>query len=190
MSEFISFSDHDPGGKVRLDVPDHVVSEAIYSPCRQYRYILHRRWGLGEPDRALMFLMLNPSTATEDVDDPTVRKCRNYANRWGYRHLIVGNIMAYRATDPGRLRAIDDPIGPDNHQYLRETIIAYQPLVICAWGCPPQQLVHVEHLTIDLLRELGVQPCVLRLNTAGSPGHPLYLAMDTTPQPWPIDELA
>jgi hypothetical protein len=173
--------DHDAGGKVRLTVPDHVISEAIYSPCRQYRYILHRRWESDRPDRSLMFLMLNPSTATEEMDDPTVRKCRHYAMRWGYNHLIVGNLMAYRATDPILLRGIDDPIGPDNYQHLRDAIETYAPMLICAWGCLPGRLLHVESPVRDLLRELVVQPQALRLNAAGSPGHPLYVAMDVVP---------
>jgi hypothetical protein len=163
-----------------------VVSEAVYSPCQQYRYILHRRWEIGEPDRSVMFVMLNPSTATAETDDPTVRKCRQYAMRWGFNHLIVGNIMAYRATDPMLLRGIDDPIGPDNLPHLRTAIETYEPMVICAWGCQPRRLTHVAPLTLALLRELEVQPHALRLNIGGEPGHPLYVALDTEPLPWDI----
>ena len=188
MIDLILFEgdDHDAGGKVRLTLPDHVISEAIYSPCRKYRYILHRRWEPDRPDRSVMFLMLNPSTATEDVDDPTVRKCRHYAMRWGYNHLIVGNIMAYRVTDPILLRGIDDPIGPDNHQHLRDAIETYEPRLICAWGCLPRRLVAVERTILDLLRDLEVRAEALRLNAAGSPGHPLYVAMDVEPVSYQI----
>lgn len=174
-------SDHDPGGKTRLIVPDNVISEAIYSPCRQYRYILHRRWETA-PDRSVMFVMLNPSTATEDTDDPTVRKCRLYAMRWGYNHLIVGNIMAYRCTVPALLRGIEDPVGPDNSKHLLTAIEQYSPTIVCAWGCTPQRLVHVERMTLDILRGLPVY--ALRLNRGGEPGHPLYLALDAEPQRW------
>ena len=66
--------DHDAGGKVRLQMPETVISEAVYSDCRQYRYILHRRWEPNTPDRSLMFIMLNPSTATEEVDDSVPEK--------------------------------------------------------------------------------------------------------------------
>jgi hypothetical protein len=180
----ISFDgDHDAGGKVRLAMPDHVVSQAVYSPCRHYRYMLHRRWEHAS-DRSIMFVMLNPSTATEDVDDPTVRKCRSYASRWGYNHLIIGNIMAYRATDPGMLRRVSDPIGPENHQHLRHAIGTYQPMLICAWGSLPKRLMHAETAVIALLREVAVTPYALRMNASGSPGHPLYLAMHTTPTAW------
>lgn len=174
--------DHDAGGKIRLALPDDVISEAIYSPCRQYRYVLHRRWG--EADRAIMFIMLNPSTATEQVDDPTVRKCRTYASRWGYNHLIVGNIMAYRATDPGQLSRIYDPVGPENHQILSKIFTFYQPMLICAWGRVTRKLAHAETAMCALLRDLHAQPHALRVNANGSPGHPLYLSLDAKPVPW------
>ena len=185
MDEIISFDDHDAGGKVRLTLPNEVISEAIYSPCRQYRYILHRRWS-DQPDRSVMFLMLNPSTATEGIDDPTVRKCRGYALRWGYNHLIVGNLMAYRATEPMLLRGVDDPVGPDNLAHLRAAIETYAPTLVCAWGCLPRRLTHVAPRTMAMLRELNVQPHVLHLNAGGEPGHPLYLSLDTVSRPWDI----
>lgn len=178
--------DHDAGGKVRLPMPETVISEAIYSDCREYRYILHRRWEPDAPDRSLMFIMLNPSTATEEVDDPTVRKCRVYAMLWGYNHLIIGNVMAYRATVPALLRDVADPVGPDNLSHLRQAIETYVPVVVCAWGCLPRRLVHVGRSVLILLRQLGVQPRVLRLNAGGEPGHPLYLGLDTEPYIWTV----
>lgn len=186
MDEIMFFDDHDAGGKVRLALPDEVMSEAIYSPCRQYRYILHRRWESYRPDRSVMFIMLNPSTATEGIDDPTVRKCRSYAMRWGYNHLIVGNLMAYRATEPMLLRGLADPVGPDNLAHLRDAIETYAPTLICAWGCLPRRLTHVAPRTVAMLRDLTVQPYVLRLNIGGEPGHPLYLSLSDTPMPWDI----
>jgi hypothetical protein len=180
------FEDHDAGGKIRLSMPDDVISTAAYSECRQYRYLLRRRWAPDQPDRSLMFIMLNPSTATEDVDDPTVRKCRVYATRWGYNHLIIGNVMGYRATVPALLRDVDDPIGTDNLSHLRSAIQTYMPTVVCAWGCLPQRLIHCGAMVVDLLRELSVQPRVLRLNAGGEPGHPLYLGLDSELQLWNI----
>lgn len=183
MTDPISFEgDHDAGGKIRLAMPDHIISEAVYSSCRQYRYILHRRWD--DADRTVMFIMLNPSTATEDFDDPTVRKCRTYASRWGYNHLIIGNIMAYRATDPGALGRIYDPIGPENHQILSTTIAFYRPMLICAWGRVARKFAHAETAMCDLLRKLHAVSHALRVNKNGSPGHPLYLPLDATPIPW------
>lgn len=187
IDDLIIFDDdHDPGGKVHLAMPDDVISDAVYSNCHQYRYILHRRWQPERRDHSIMFIMLNPSTATEQVDDPTVRKCRNYAIRWGYNHLIVGNLMAYRATDPSLLRGVGDPIGPETLQHLRQAIETYVPTIVCAWGCLPGRLRHVETPVLDLLRQMHVQPFVLRLNSGGSPAHPLYLPMHTDPIEWGI----
>jgi len=177
--------DHDPGGKVRIVVPAEVHSEAIYSPCRQYRYLLQRRWEQ-QPDRSLLFIMMNLSTATEDVDDPTVRKCRHYAMRWGYNHLIVGNVMAYRATNPRLLCDIADPVGPDNLGHLRQAILAYVPLIVCAWGRLPRRLPGPEHSMLQLLYDLKSQLHVLRLNSSGGPWHPLYLPMKSTPILWKL----
>ena len=193
MKDLIWFDeplDHDAGGKVRATLPSHVISEAIYSPCRQYRYLLHRRWEPDQPDRSIMFIMANPSTATEEVDDPTVRKCRFYAMRWDYNHMIVGNVMAYRATDPSLLRGVEDPVGPENIKHLRDAIAAYTPMIVCAWGSIPARLVGVDRSVQQMLRELEVKPHILRLNSSGTPSHPLYLPMDLQPQVWNIDRHA
>jgi hypothetical protein len=167
---------HDPGGKVRLRLPPGVVSKAIYSPCKQYRYLLSREWSPDEPRRQVMFIMLNPSTATEEVDDPTVRKCRHYAQQWGYNTLLVGNLMAYRSTQPCLLRDVDDPVGPENLRYLEEALRT-DPLLICAWGRIPGRFEYAEQAVKDLISRCGIIPRALRLNTSGGPWHPHYLPM-------------
>lgn len=106
-------------------------SGATFSDCRTYRYRLHRIWDAGKPPCA--FIMLNPSTATEAVLDPTVRRCVGYAMAWGYGGLIVGNVFALRSTDPRALYAAADPIGPANDDALAE-IAQAAGLVVCAWG--------------------------------------------------------
>ncbi len=178
--------DHDAGGKLRLNLPPDVTSTAQYSDCRQYRYTLRREW---EPEQirrnVIMFLMCNPSTATEVVDDPTVRKCRKYASQWGYNTLLVGNIMAYRATDPSLLRGVDDPIGPHNAFHLDEMLSASQRLV-CAWGRIPARLQEAEEIAKRLIKACNVTPYALRLNSSGGPWHPLYLPMAIEPQVWSI----
>lgn len=184
-----SDDEHDPGGKLRLPVPLDIVSEAIYSPCKQYRYLLRREWWRDEPRRTVMFIMLNPSTATTEVDDPTVRKCRSYAQQWGYNTLLVGNLMAYRTTYPALLRGVDDPVGADNLAHLTEAL-ATATLLICAWGRVPTRFGYAEQAVIQLIRSLGTTPYVLRLNVTGGPWHPLYLPMAIEPQLWTIDDSA
>ena len=182
LTHFTFDGDHDAGGKVKLTVPSFVTSYACFSPCRQYRYELHRRWRHHEVPKTVMFIMMNPSTATEDIDDPTVKKCRGYAEQWGYNDLIVTNIMAYRATHPKALLTVDDPVGPENLRRIRTLIEMQRPLVICAWGRPPAKLRYAETQVKALLTDCN--PHVLRLNTTGGPWHPLYLPSSLRPMRW------
>lgn len=197
--------EHDPGGKVKMTLPLGIRSFAEYSDCKKYRYYLTRTWNKIENDvrieplKTVMFLMMNPSTATEHVDDPTVRKCRVMANSWGYNSLIIANIMAYRATNPKDLLTVNDPVGPYNLktiEYLLNGqmltggipmggIFNKNPLLICAWGRIPAKLSYAEE---DAMRRIkNHSPHILRLNKDGKPWHPLYLPNDTIPQPWIID---
>ena len=104
--------------------------EAELSEDRLYRYRLTRIWGDGP--RAT-FVMLNPSTADEHVDDPTLRRCMGFARAWGLGGLNVVNLSAFRATIPAELWRAVDPIGPDNDDYLRAAGASGEPL-IAAWG--------------------------------------------------------
>jgi hypothetical protein len=92
-------------------------SSAVFSTCRRYRYVLRRIWDRSTPPA--MFVGLNPSTADEVKDDPTVRRCIGYAKRWGFGGLIMTNIFAFRSTDPNALVELDDPVGPRNDAWLR-----------------------------------------------------------------------
>ena len=56
-------------------------SWAIYSDCERYRYTLRREWGGGSG--GVTFVMLNPSTATEVQNDPTVERCERRARAMG-----------------------------------------------------------------------------------------------------------
>lgn len=182
---------HDAGGKVKLRLPPEVVSRALFSSCQRYRYWLERSWGDSVVDDAVVFLMQNPSVADPKIDDPTVAKCRKYATAWGYKRLIVLNVMAYRATNPKDLAKVEDPAGRDNLHHIMTTIMREKPLLICAWGRldKPWQRKH-EDAVIGLLRELRHPAHVLRLNQAGKPWHPLYLPDALTPQPWALPEAA
>lgn len=150
---------------------------AVFSDCGEYRYRLHRTWDVEKPTVA--FVMLNPSTADETSLDPTCRLCKNYAKRWGYGELVVGNIFAYRATDPDDLKAADEPVGPKNDRYLRE-ICDDAELVVAAWGT------HGAHRDRgqEVARTLDVQLHALDTTQDGHPNHPLYQRKDLDPEPW------
>jgi hypothetical protein len=132
-----------------------------------------------------MFVMLNPSTADADVDDPTIRRCIGYAKAWGCGGLWVGNLFAFRATNPRGLLEVEDPVGPHNDDYLLG--MAYRSdLVVAAWGANagrPQLMGRAEHVT-DFLTSRGKALCVLRWLKCKQPSHPLYLPKGLQPQRW------
>lgn len=128
---------------------------AVLSSCGLYRYALWRFWeGSHQTDahRAVVFIGLNPSTADASQDDPTIRRCRRFAREWGYPGMIMLNLFAYRATDPGMMKAFSrgggDVVGPENDQilqhYNQQILCSTKPftqnepgrsgLVVFAWG--------------------------------------------------------
>jgi hypothetical protein len=156
-------------------------SVAEYSDCELYRYTLTRVWDPGGA-RAL-FIMLNPSTATEVQNDPTVERCERRARTLGFGAFRVLNIFAWRATDPRDMRAAPDPVGPENDRAIVDSL-DWADRVICAWGT------HGKHLgrgpeVERLLREAGARPYHLGLSKEGHPKHPLYIGYTVQPVPWP-----
>lgn len=154
---------------------------AVFSLCGKYRYALSRRW-IGQG--LACFIMLNPSTADAQKDDPTIRRCINYAKAWGFGGLEVVNLFAYRATDPDALYQLskDQAIGPGNNHYIRET--AYNSaLVVCAWGTHGA-LFDRGIKVRNALQSKGFMPHVLRFTRDGHPAHPLYLPKNLEPVPW------
>ncbi|NNM65029.1 MAG: DUF1643 domain-containing protein [Burkholderiales bacterium] len=154
-------------------------SGAVFSPCRQYRYVLWRSWEPAKP--ACMFLMLNPSTADAVDNDATVERCQRRAQMMGYGALVVGNIFAYRSTDPDKLYELEDPVGPDNDRSILERAAA-AGIVICGWGTHGA-LRRRGDAVLRMLREAGITPHALRINADGSPRHPLYVGYEIRPVP-------
>jgi hypothetical protein len=150
-------------------------SGAKFSPCRTWRYFLRREWSSASK---VAFIMLNPSTADETQDDPTIRRCIGYAKAWGYGGLVVGNIFAFRSTDPRGLLTAADPVGPDNDYWLAN--IGLGTDTICAWGTHGK-LQERGAKVLKLLRSNGAKPMALKLTTGGQPSHPLYLAGNLRP---------
>jgi hypothetical protein len=158
---------------------DDAVSDAVYSDCERYRYLLTRVWGSGP--RAL-FVMLNPSTATEMQNDPTVERCERRARALGYGAFRVTNIFAFRATDPRVMRAAVDPVGPANDAAILDSA-AWADSVLCAWGNHGLHLDRGAHV-VALLRGTQAPLFHLGLTGQGQPRHPLYVSYDQRPQPW------
>lgn len=155
-------------------------STAVYSDCERYRYLLTRTWDAGGT-RAL-FVMLNPSTATEVQNDPTVERCERRARALGHGAFRVTNIFAWRATDPRDMRAAADPVGPGNDQAIAESC-PWADRIICAWGT------HGAHLgrgaeVERLMRATGLPLYTLGLSKDGHPRHPLYIGYAQQPVLW------
>lgn len=156
-------------------------SVAVYSACENYRYSLTRVWDTDQS--SVLFVMLNPSTATEVQNDPTVERCERRARALGFGAFRVCNIFAWRATDPKNMRAQGDPVGQHNDQAILDGC-AWADTVICAWGT------HGAHLARGpaveaLIRGTGAAPKHLGLSKEGHPKHPLYIAYAQQPEDWP-----
>lgn len=157
-------------------------SNAYFSPCRTWRYLLHRVWSLDH--QLLLVVGLNPSTADEVQSDPTVTRCINQAKRWGYGGLIMMNAFAVVGTDPRVLKKVNDPVGPENDYWLR---VMSQDVnvgrILLAWG---------NHgLKFDRQKKvLSVLDCAKEelkcygYTKTGAPRHPLYLKQDTPLRTW------
>ena len=154
-----------------------VEMDAIIDDTGQYRYSLTRLWDKKLPK--LVFLMLNPSTANDFEDDPTIRRCLNFAKRWGFGSIEVVNLFAFRATNPNELLTCLDPIGKENDKYIKNALKDAE-LVIVAWGTKGTLLNRNEQV-IELLNNQNNIYC-LALTKEGHPKHPLYIKNDEKPK--------
>ena len=159
---------------------DDLRSFALYSDCEAYRYLLSRTWD--DSKQTVAFVMLNPSTATERANDPTIERCERRARRMGFDALSITNIFAFRATDPKTLKKTNAPDGVDNLEtVLTET--ANADLVVAAWGTHGSfrdQGFRFEHA----LRAANVPLHHIGLTKHGHPRHPLYVSYDVQPKAW------
>lgn len=152
---------------------------AHFSPCRTYRYELRRIWGPG--CQLLAVIGLNPSTADETQDDPTIRRCIRYAKDWGLDGLVMLNLFAFRSTDPKALPKQGDAVGPLNDSCLKSVPVGERGIVLCAWGANK----FAETRSQEVLKLLEDQDLhVLGLTKAGAPRHPLYMKADLKPTLW------
>ncbi len=160
-----------------------MIRSAVLSDDGLYRYELRRAWGDGP---VVTWVMLNPSTADAQSDDPTIRRLLSFSDSWGFGEFLVVNLFAYRSPKPVALRTIVDPVGPGNERAI-EAAIAKAELVICAWGASIDSRAlrgrpkpNVTALTAALWKPTA---CLGRTG-AGRPVHPLYVSADTEPVPY------
>jgi hypothetical protein len=144
---------------------------AVISQDNKYRYQLSRIWDEEKPK--VLFIMLNPSTADADKDDPTIRKIVKFSQSWGYGGVYVGNLYAFRSTDPKALRHTHDPVGEDNIEHITK-LIGLTDIVVYAWGHEKKEP--------DWLHELVDSPYYIDVSKKGIPKHPLYLKGELYPK--------
>jgi len=163
-----------------------------FSPCRRYRYVLIREWETCEPVEPklpgsfLLVIGLNPSTADETQNDPTITRCIGFARKWGFRKLVMMNIFAFRATQPWAMKNQKNPIGAVNDLRLLEIgrhCHARGGIVLAAWGT------HGAHgdrgsVVQVMMAQADVPLFCLGRTSRGHPKHPLYVAGDTQPIPF------
>jgi hypothetical protein len=146
---------------------------AVIDDTGKYRYTLTRTWYRYGP--RVTFVMLNPSTADETKDDPTIRKCIGFAKKWDYGSIEVVNMYAWRATSPKDLDGVEHPVGKENDSYIR-TAIQRSSCVVAAWGADGTGPIRLR----EMLSLIGNAFCLGRTKN-GSPRHPLYLGYDVKP---------
>lgn len=166
---------------------------AVISECGKFRYSLSRVWNLLAPvgtAKLVNFVMLNPSTADAEADDPTIRRCVGFAKSWGFDGLVVTNLYPLRATSPAAMQAAANRLGQIDamsHRPLNEMHVAWAAsrasFVLCAWGAHAEPVVAAKVLRI--IRGVNKTPCALKFTKDGHPSHPLYLPATATPLPIP-----
>ena len=157
-------------------------STALYSDCLCYRYSLTRIW---DPNgERVHFVMLNPSSATEIQNDPTVERCERRARALGYGAFCVTNIFAWRDTDPKKMRAALDPIGSHNDDAITKAC-DWADKTIAAWGTHGTYMERGAYVE-KLLARLNKPIFHLGLSKEGQPKHPLYIAYQKMPELWKI----
>lgn len=166
---------------------------AVFSACGQFRYRLDIPLNTQQSLFAselkggrCTFLMLNPSTADQNVNDPTVRRVVQYAKDWGFSDVTVLNLFAYRSTDPDKLldMGLANSIGPKNDRYI-EDVVAKSSRIVVAWGRTFQQEEVFRARVRAVVRMLAHKTVLtLGLNDDGSPKHPLYVEKSVVPRPF------
>lgn len=154
-------------------------SGAKFSGNREYRYRLWRTWD--SATLPALFILLNPSTADETKNDPTVERCERRARTMGFGGLVVANLFALRSTDPKALYSHSDPVGEINDLAILSAAVN-AGIIICGWGRHGAYLSRGDHVRALLVKHNISMHC-LGINKDGSPKHPLYVAYDV----WPLE---
>ncbi len=169
-----------------------VQAGGVFSDDGLRRAVLWRIWDVNLP--LVNWLMLNPSDAKPDRDDPTVGKTTGFVERWSRPSLfgppivcsggsVITNLYTIKDPDPSVLRTCADPVGPGADQFILDAA-RNAAMVVCAWGADPFAIARAAQV-VAMLRAAGVPLYALRVNKGGAPAHPLYLPYTLVPKIWP-----
>jgi hypothetical protein len=157
---------------------------AAFSECMRYRYSLTVAWDSSKPQ--MMFIGLNPSTATHEKKDPTLGRVVGFAKQWGFGGVVMTNIFAWRDTDPFAMMDVDEPVGLENDEVLVGCAKSVA-FIVAGWGVHGSHRGRGDQVRV-MLEERGGLLHHLGLTKHGYPRHPLYLRDDSKPQAWLYDE--
>ncbi|MAV63977.1 MAG: DUF1643 domain-containing protein [Pelagibacteraceae bacterium TMED124] len=161
--------------QINLDI-DSDNSGATFSKCRNHRYLLWRKWNTSLPN--IMFIGLNPSTANEYVNDPTIIRCIKFSKNWGFGSLYMVNLFSIRTPHPSDLEKKTDIVGKKNDYWILKTSKKVSKSIACwgNYGSLNDRDLEVKKLIRNLF--------YLKLNKSGQPAHPLYLKSHIEPFPY------
>lgn len=158
---------------------------AVISDCEKFRYKLWRRWNPELPWQ--VWIMLNPSTADAETDDPTIKRLVKRATNTGFGGIMVFNLYCLRATDPSELWLADDPCGPEGIRYLYQiptlSVLPEGGQIVCGWGehaKKPRVAIFTDYLAMEMACKLHC----LDTTKSGQPVHPLYQSYKKEPRLW------
>jgi hypothetical protein len=176
---------HDAGGKTKLPMIDGVDGAAEFSPDGKYRYWLSRNWSMRRFSdgrcRYALWIGMNPSTASADVDDPTIRREMAFTKAMMIDCYVKCNVMDYRATNPKELVKVS-PCSDKNLECI-VSMAENADRIILAYGALPKSLTKYADRVLSVLRPR--QLWCMGKTASGSPRHPLYLKGTTQCEPWP-----
>lgn len=168
-------------GHSTLEYSTRPTTGAVFDRTGKYRYHLWRRWDSKLP--SICFVMLNPSTADDVHNDPTITRCVRFAQAWGFGGVDIVNLFAYRSTDSGMLAKVKNPVGVRNNKVIIN-VVSQHPCAVLAWGNHGR----LNHRGEEVLALIAGKTKLLCFGTTahGQPKHPLYLRNDSSTITFPF----
>lgn len=155
----------------------------IYTFSHNHAY----RYALGtKGKRTLLCFGVNPSTASPDETDPTIKNVLKFAEKHGFDSYIMLNLSPERATKPNDMSAEKSlQAEADNFETIRGVFqhLAQQQdeiTIWAAWGTLITKRVYLKESLCEIARQSKNYNSkwvkMGKLSKDGHPHHPLYLA--------------